>query len=120
MAGRELEFSTPWLRDQLIERLGELADPVWLTSFVTGASVATTRLDEVLDFLDDTGAVDEPENQVGAFLRGNEVERARSVGAALGAALGGNAPESWTRVAAAAERLLEEITAAPADERMCP
>ncbi|AIY19175.2 hypothetical protein KR76_24700 [Pimelobacter simplex] len=87
---------------------------------MTGARVPATRLDEVLDFLDDTGAVDEPENQVGAFLRGNEVERARSVGAALEAALGSNAPEPWIRVAAAAELLLEEIAAAPADDRMSP
>jgi hypothetical protein len=111
--GTDDRFATPWLRSQLIEGLRLLADQDWLLAVVGRAESPSQDLDQVLDLLDDTGAVDEPENQVGAFLLGDEVSPAWSLGRALDSALGTSERGPWGRVSVAAEQLLKQMLVDP-------
>ncbi|WP_203338309.1 hypothetical protein [Nocardioides limicola] len=111
--GTDDRFATPWLRTQLLEGLRLLADQDRLLAVVGRPGSRSEDLDQVLDLLDDTGAVDEPENHVGAFLLGDEVNPAWSLGRALDNALGTSDRDSWARVSMAAEHLLEQMLLDP-------
>lgn len=104
--GSEKHLATPWLRTQVAEALRLLANADWLITRLGIDGSGSEALDRVLDLLDDTGAVDEPQRQVGAFNLDAEVAYARSLGRALDGALGSNDPGRWTEVSRAAEHLL--------------
>lgn len=111
--GTEDRFATPWLRSQLIEGLSLLANQDWVLAAVNDPESPSVELDRVLDLLDDTGAVDEPENQVGAFLLGDEVGPAWSLGRALDSALGISERGPWSRVCIAADQPLKQMLDSP-------
>ena len=66
--------------------------------------------DEILDFFDDTGVVDEPAGRIGYVLK-DEGEAAvlAEFGEVLHEALNESAPERWHLVALAARRVLEAL-----------
>lgn len=107
-------LTAPWLRTQLIEALSLLADRDWLVTNVGIDGLGSDALSGVLDLLDDTGAVDEPDQQVGAFLLRDEVDHARMLGRALESALG-SAPGQWSSVSHAAKALLRQLLHEPGE-----
>lgn len=66
-------LQTPWLRDELIDRLSRLADPEWLAAATPGGG-CSDAIDEILDFFDDTGVLDEPAARIGYGLTGEPVD----------------------------------------------
>ena len=94
-------LATPWLRPQLFEALRTLAAPeTWRG--------AENRLDDALDFLDDSGAASDPHGRVGTLLHDDaEAASLAAVGEALDAALDqpANRRDTTAVEAAAAEAL---------------
>lgn len=108
----ERELTTPWLRVQLVDALVLLSRREWLVSNAAHGGSGTEVLDDLMDLLDDTGAVDDPEAQVGAFYSPREAELARSLGAALDGALGTSDPTPWIQVSLRAQELLDQMASA--------
>jgi hypothetical protein len=108
--GVAMELRTPWLRDQLRSHLLHLADAQWLDEVVSCADGGGEALDQVLDFLDDTGVADEPAGRIGYLLYDErEAEAMRRLGRALDGALGGRVADQWRSVSAAARRALDTL-----------
>jgi hypothetical protein len=100
---RDRGLQTPWLREELVDHLMELSDTAWLLSVVDAAGGPTDALDEILDFLDDTGVVDEPAGRIGYILEDDgEVAAMSTLGAELRSALVARADPHWRAVADAA------------------
>lgn len=103
------DLETPWLREQLVENLRDLASPQWLDAALAGDG---HQLDWTLDFFDDTGVVDEPAGRIG-FILLDETEAAAlaRLGAALDPALDDHAAGAqspvWQAVASAAQAVLD-------------
>jgi hypothetical protein len=110
MADRE-RLQTPWLREQLIEELLKLSDPVWLARVVDTSGRTKAEMDAVLDFLDDTGVVDDPSGRVGHILVDDAEARVlERLGAAVGRASGPPSSETWKAVVLAAGEALRYVT----------
>ena len=101
-----LSLSFPWWRTDLLRHLERLSDEQWLVS-ASHPDRTNDELSEALDFFDDTGPLDKPEEHVGLVLFDDtEVEALRAFGACLDAALGQEARAPWRSVAGAARRAL--------------
>jgi hypothetical protein len=87
-----MDLETPWLRDSLchwLERLASSDRRENDRSAGGGEGIDTDdEFDQVLDFFDDTGVLDDPVRAVGYILRDDrEVEAMRSLGVACDAVL---------------------------------
>lgn len=110
---RSEEFSTPWLRDQLIDRLLRLSDNAWLTESLQPTGVPKEALEGLLDFFDDTGVLDEPEAHVGAYLRAEEVPAVRVLANAVDLAVDRRDRTTWESASRAARDLVGRLSSRP-------
>jgi hypothetical protein len=87
-----------------------LSDGEWLMSVAPPHDSTDSPLDEILDFFDDAGVVDEPAGRIGYVLK-DEREAAALVefGEVLEEALNESVPERWHLVALAARRVREAL-----------
>jgi hypothetical protein len=107
---RDVQLQTPWLRDQLREHLERLSDGEWLVSVAPRHDPTDSQFEEILDFFDDTGVVDEPAGRIGYVLKDEgEATALAEFGEVLGEALNESVPERWHLVALAARRVLEAL-----------
>jgi hypothetical protein len=101
-----VSLQTPWLRDELRSHLLHLSDAQWLQRAVDPSGLGHA-LDEVLDFLDDTGVADDPAGRIGYILYDQcEADAMTRLGQALDLALDGRADERWQSVSEAARHAL--------------
>lgn len=102
-------LQTPWLRQQLIQHLRHLAD----LAGTEAALASEDGLDELLDFFDDSGAVDRTEGRIGSMLRdASEAEALARLGASLDEAItAGRDPIAWRAVGSAARAALDRLNA---------
>jgi RHS repeat-associated protein len=110
-------LSTPWLRAQLAEYLGSLVDEQWLSDGLRHSAESGGEFDQMLDFFDDTGVLDEPGGRIGYILvdeteaglmadLGRAFDKALAISAA-GGRLEGSDP--WRDVRVAARRALDGL-----------
>ena len=105
-----MALQTPWLRDELRVHLANLSKEQWVTAELDNECRPGDALDEVLDFLDDTGVVDAPETRIGyVLLDEQEAAAMRQLGSILDAALDERAHDRWLEVAAAARKGLAAL-----------
>ncbi|WP_424886444.1 SCO4402 family protein [Streptomyces sp. SAI-126] len=113
-----VDLQTPWLRTQLIDWLVRLSDGERREENWTSAGDSV--LDQMLDFFDDTGVLDDPTGRVGFVLRGEaEVSAMQNLNSALDRAI--TSPvrndreivrsKSWEAVVAAAGEALSVLEA---------
>ncbi|MGW6056065.1 SCO4402 family protein [Streptomyces sp. NPDC055189] len=112
--GRHLQ--TPWIRDQLLDWLAKLGDRGWQKENWGNPDAAASTLDEVLDFFDDSGVLDEPSGRLGyVLLDDGEVSAMMALNSALDVVLSSPAgsdeeiirSRAWGDVVAAARDALE-------------
>ncbi|MFJ8532061.1 hypothetical protein [Streptomyces sp. NPDC093591] len=106
-------LQTPWLRAQLIEWLVKLSDRGWQEGNWTSAG--DSAMDDMLDFFDDTGVLDDPTGRVGFILRDErEVSVMKDLNAAVDRAITSTAEsdreiiqsQPWDTVVATAREAL--------------
>lgn len=104
----EVDLQTPWLRDELISRLDQLAGLRWMEGATS--SERTALLDQILDFLDDTGVLDEPGERIGHILFNQpEADAMTALGIALERVLGPCTDRDWNSVGIAAREALQVL-----------
>lgn len=105
----EADLKTPWIRDELLVQLGRLADVAWLAA-ATSVKGGSDALNEVLDFFDDTGALDEPDERIGYFLHDqSEADAMSALSTILQEVLDMGMDRDWNPVTRAAHEALQAM-----------
>lgn len=109
--GADARLETPWLREELMERLRDLGDIGWLSATLDADGRPEAALNAMLDFLDDTGVVDDPVGRIGYILYDErEATALRRLGAQVEAALSSSEADRWLKVAPAARDALQVLS----------
>lgn len=109
--GADACLSTPWLREELVERLRDLGDLGWLSTALDAEGRPEPALNATLDFLDDTGIVDDPGGRIGYIVYDErEATALRRLGDEVDAALSSSEPDRWLKVAPAALDALQVLS----------
>lgn len=115
------DLQTPWIRAHLIEWLAELSDKDQQEAHWLSRNPGRSRLDEALDFFDDSGVLDMPQGRLGFVLvDAGEVAAMRTLNSALERVLSGRSSNdtdllrnpAWDDVVAAAQAALGRILTA--------